>query len=415
MTRKKNTAYKLMKKTSEAETALVRSIKNEVEMRAVQKDINNTSLEYKLLENEEKEIESRKEKLKSLKSAQDEIRKEVIKITGVNKFSMPRNKTEIIATMDNLTFTCFTLHNLNGKIKERESISRNRLNHSHDSFYRLNFSNAVTKDILHLLQPPGKLKSKPREQLEDRRNYLKQEIRSLIEVVDKKMKLNEERQTSVDSNEKTLEKYLNVKINDIKSEIYKYSDEIKILNSEIKNIAIIIDEKKNEISNTKKVMKEIPKKDIKSSIQYQQLIVQNTEFQKELDAYLSQSDKLRKEFVMLMIELERQLKKEMKNSETANEIQQLLLEEKKKIDDRKARAKLQQKTYEQMVTEIEKSESQLKDMSFETKRLEEECQLELNRLSELKSKTSEVENENEVLLKIISRMSQVTLEKLWYK
>merc|ERR1712080_638131 len=94
--------------------------------------------------------------------------------------------TQIVATMDNLKFSCFTLRKLNNRIKEREVRSQRRLNSSYDSFCILNQRNNTTRELLDFLQPPSdkprhRNTDRSREQVERRRDQLMDDISSFTE------------------------------------------------------------------------------------------------------------------------------------------------------------------------------------------------------------------------------------------
>jgi len=418
--RKKNGVYKLKKKT-DAESALLQRIKNEVKMREIQKDLKNTSIAYARLESEQKELDARKKELDSSNEEKDEIRKEIIKLTGLTKFAVPKNETQIIATMGNLRFTCFTLHRLNSKIKEREVKSKKRLNCSYDAFCSLNLRNNVIKEILKVLQPlapmcmHNKNTDKPRGQLERRRERLIQDISSLTENFYIKRSLNNQRRLSANKNGKTLEEYLDTNTNNAETEIRNYSKRIKVINEEVRDIGKLINDEKEEIARIKKVLRQVPKTDIKSTSHYQKVLTRNNKIQEELDAQLSKGDELHKETMFLLAKLEENLKNDTEDSETANDIRNLLNELNKRekyIEEKEVEES--SKRYDDMAKEIAEGEHSLKEMISETKKLENECESKLNMLNVLKCNASAVDKENEACLQLISRMAQDTLEKLWY-
>ena len=407
-----------MKKTSDAEAALLRRIKNEIEMRSTKEEITDTILKWKILENEESELASRRESVKLVKSNQDRIRKEVIALTGVNKFAMPRNKKQIIATLKDVRFTSFALHRLNEGIHERETESRKRLDYLLENFNRLNSCETVTKEKLLLLLPPrAKNKRKQRDVLEHRRNKLIQEIQSIKENFNKKILLDEVRKkTSPESHAsgETLADYLDGNIETVKKEIYKSNSQVKNFDIELKNLTNLVEEKKEEIANTKRTIKDISKTNVNSSKEYGKIISQNVQLQEKLNGHVSHQYKLNDEAKKLMAFVEEQRRNKKEDSKMVTEIQQCVSELKRKIDDKRSLEADKDEIHEGLMEETEKCESQTRSVSSETFRLEKECENELKRLDELKNKSSLVEDENKTFLTLISRMSQETLEKLWY-
>lgn len=416
MPKKRNSAYKVVKKVSEAGSAQQRRIKNDVEMRAAVKEVAAQTLCHEQMEALEKELKERKECINSVVRSQGFYLYDMFKKSGVKKFSIVEKKEEITATVQDLASTCRLLYKLNCKIEERENMTKEKTNAALNNLLSLKQRDNVQKDIIELhRRPKRKNTNKSKEELENRMDILTKEIQSTTEKFEEKILLEKEKQSMVNSKNKTLENYIKGNIDELKGEVNVYSKRLKVLNLEVNSIVERIYEKKYEIANTRKAIKDLSGKKIENSPLYQNVIQENEVLKKELDEHTKYSLQLKDEAKNAQNNVENSRRKQAEKGQYTKKIKEKIESLREEIVKRKKNESNEEKIYQDLVTGIARSECRSAEMSIETRTLAIECEKELNKLEELKQNNKFLQNENEAYLKKISKMSHETLEKLWYK
>ena len=169
-----------------------------------------------------------------------------------------------------------------------------------------------------------------------------------------------------------------------------------------------------KLPDLQRAIKNMPKTPIENSKEYRKVMERNKKLQEELDEFLTRQDELTEgtRKAMNLIEEERR-RKEQKSLKTL-EIKGILQNLKKELKFKEERREDDQKIIEELKQQIDARDELLVDMRSVSALLSDECQVEYERLKCLKNEIESVGSENQAMLKLISRMSQETLQKLWY-